>query len=119
MPRPRWDREKERESGERGGVGYWVSVRVWAGVYREHGWAGRLAEWASLLGRLARGSFSPFFVFSFVVSFFYLFSFLFLNHFKLLRHFIKMGLLHHNYLCNIRYKPNIFILMFENFYCLT
>ena len=74
-PRPRWDREKERESGERGGVGYWVSVRVWAGVYRERGWAGRLAEWASLLGRLARGSFSLFFVCFLFCSFFLLFIF--------------------------------------------
>ena len=103
----------------------WMGLGFPPGVGLWRGGVGPVcaAEWASLLGRLARGVLLLFFfflfVFSFVFSFFYLFSFLFLNHFKLLRHFIKMGLLHHNYLCNIWYKPNIFILMFENFYCLT
>ena len=37
-----------------------------------------------------------------VLSFIFLFIFFsILNRFKLLTHFIKMGLLHHNYLCNI------------------
>ena len=55
-----------------------------------------------------------------VLVFLFLLLFIFfsvLNHFKLFRHFIKMCLLHHNYLCNIRQPPNNFVLIFENFYC--
>ena len=58
----------------------------------------------------------PFFVCLFSV-FFYYFFLLCLNHFKPFSHFIKMCLLHHNYLCNIWQPPNIFVSIFENFYC--
>ena len=50
------------------------------------------------------------FVFSFIISFL-------LKSFNPFSHFIKICLLHYNYLCNIRQPPNNFILNFENFYC--
>ena len=54
-------------------------------------------------------------------SFFFLFFvFLFcLFHFKILRHFLKKCFLHNNYQCNIWHPPNIFVLTFENFGCLS
>ena len=58
--------------------------------------------------------------FSFLfLSFFSLFFFSVLFHFKVFSHFLKMCLLHHNYLCNIWHPPNIFVLTFENFGCLS
>jgi len=50
------------------------------------------------------------FVFSFIISFLF-------KSFNPFSHFIKICLLHYNYLCNIRQPPNNFILIFENFYC--
>jgi len=50
------------------------------------------------------------FVFSFIISFLF-------KTFNPFSHFIKICLLHYNYLCNIRQPPNNFILNFENFYC--
>ena len=50
------------------------------------------------------------FVFSFIISFLF-------KSFNPFSHFIKICLLHYNYLCNIRQPPNNFILNFENFYC--
>ena len=70
-------------------------IREWGG---SAGWASGLA-WLSAgpVGPLGGGSL----FFCFVFYTFYLFYSSVLNHFKLFRHFIKMGLLHHNYLCNI------------------
>ena len=39
-------------------------------------------------------------------------------HFRVFKHFIKVWFLHHNYLCIIWLTPNIFVLIFEIFYCL-
>ena len=58
----------------------------------------------------------PFFVCLFSVFFYYFFLSC-LNHFKPFSHFIKMCLLHHNYLCNIWQPPNTIVSIFENFYC--
>ena len=53
----------------------------------------------------------------FIKAFKYRFCYCFI-HFRLFKHFIKVWFLHHNYLCIIRFTPNILVLIFENFYCL-
>ena len=115
--------EREDISGEWGeAVG-----GEWGGEWiRERSGGGRpgpawLARWPAG-PRSSRGGFPPFvfFLFGFLFFFPFVFSFIISFLFKSFNpfsHFIKICLLHHNYLCNIRQPPNNFILNFENFYC--
>ena len=82
---------------------------TWAGL------VGPMASWAAVQqGGASLLFFGFLFFFPFVFSF--IISFLFKS-FNPFSHFIKICLLHYNYLCNIRQPPNNFILNFENFYC--
>ena len=80
------------------------------------GWPAGPMGWPSWA--TAQGVFSSFFL---VLVFFCIFLLLLifysvLFHFKSFKHYLKICLMYYNYPCNIRQPPNIFVLIFENFY---